>query len=71
MAAALARAFGAAPGDALWPVVNGRYRLGDVRHVFAATKLAEQTLGYRSAVGFDEGMASFATANLRAAVQVG
>ncbi len=64
MAAALARAFG--PG-APPPRVTGRFRLGDVRHVFASTALAERALGFRAEVGFEEGMAGFAVAPLRAA----
>jgi dTDP-L-rhamnose 4-epimerase len=65
MARSLARAFGESEGSPLWPVVNGRFRLGDVRHVYAATAHAEELLGFRGAVGFDEGMAAFARASLR------
>ncbi len=68
MAEALAAAFGATPDSALWPVVTGEYRIGDVRHVFASTRRAEAELGYRSSVTFADGMAEFATAPLRAAV---
>ncbi len=68
MAHALAAAFGVTTDHPMWPVVNGRYRLGDVRHVFAATDAAESGLGYRSEVSFDEGMQEFATATLRASV---
>jgi dTDP-L-rhamnose 4-epimerase len=62
MASALAAGLG--PG-APEPVVTGRYRLGDVRHVFAATEAAAERLGFRAEVGFDEGMLDFATAPLR------
>lgn len=65
MANELARAFGSVPGDALWPQVTGGFRLGDVRHVFAATERAERVLGFRSTVTFADGMAEFATAVLR------
>jgi dTDP-L-rhamnose 4-epimerase len=68
MANALARAFGVAEGGKLWPVVNGRYRLGDVRHVFASPAAAADGLGYRSSINFEDGMAEFATATLRASV---
>ncbi len=68
MAGALATAFGAEPGHPLWPVVNGRYRLGDVRHVFAATGAAVDGLDYRSQISFGDGMREFATAALRASV---
>jgi len=60
MAAALAEAFG---GPA--PVVTGRYRLGDVRHVVAAPDRARRELGFTAAVRFAEGMKEFATAPLR------
>ena len=69
MADELARAFGANPGNELWPTVTGAFRLGDVRHVFASTKRAEEALGFRSTVSFAEGMAEFARAKLRTAVK--
>jgi dTDP-L-rhamnose 4-epimerase len=62
MAEALARAF---PGE-LDPVVTGDFRLGDVRHVFAATDLAAQALGFTAQEEFADGMAEFADAPLRA-----
>ena len=68
MARSLARAFGASEGSALWPVVNGRFRLGDVRHVFASTQAASDTLGFTASVNFDDGMAEFAEAELRASI---
>ena len=69
MANELARSFGANPGDELWPTVSGAFRLGDVRHVFASTKRAEDVLGFRSTVSFADGMAEFARAKLRTAVK--
>jgi dTDP-L-rhamnose 4-epimerase len=63
MARALAHAHGpAAPA----PVITGRYRLGDVRHVFAATTRARDQLGFRATESFADGMAEFAHARLRA-----
>jgi dTDP-L-rhamnose 4-epimerase len=62
MATALAQAAGE---DAPRPAVTGRWRAGDVRHVFASTRLAEQAIGYRAEVGFDAGMSEFVTAPLR------
>jgi dTDP-L-rhamnose 4-epimerase len=62
MADALADAFGS---DAPRPHVTRRYRLGDVRHVFASTSKAEETLGFRAAVSFADGMTEFASAPLR------
>ena len=55
----------AAASDAPHPEVTGEFRLGDVRHVFAATGHAEAVLGFRATVGLDEGMRQFATAALR------
>jgi dTDP-L-rhamnose 4-epimerase len=70
MARALADAFGASVGESLWPVVTGRYRLGDVRHVFASADRARDEIGFEGRVGFSEGMTEFATAQLRAPVKV-
>jgi dTDP-L-rhamnose 4-epimerase len=47
------------------PVVTGRYRLGDVRHIVAAPDRAAAELGFRARIGFAEGMAEFAHAELR------
>ena len=71
MAEALAAAFGSSPGDEQWPEVTGRYRLGDVRHVFASTMRAREELGFAAATPFDGGMARFARADLRASVAAG
>jgi dTDP-L-rhamnose 4-epimerase len=60
MAQALAVAFG---GPA--PVVNGKFRLGDVRHIVASPAAAERDLGFRAEVAFSRGMAEFARADLR------
>lgn len=68
MARALASAFGATPTSELWPVVNGRFRLGDVRHVFASTERASALLGFTADTTFAEGMQEFAVATLRASV---
>jgi dTDP-L-rhamnose 4-epimerase len=61
MATALATALG---GPA--PAVTGEFRLGDVRHVVASPALADAELGFRATVGFEDGMAEFAHATLRA-----
>ena len=64
----MAHALRAASGpDAAPPVVTGRYRLGDVRHVFASAERAREQLGFAAAEPFAEGMAEFAHAPLRAA----
>jgi len=64
MAHALAAAL-----DGPEPEVVGGARLGDVRHVFAATDRAARELGFRAAVNFEAGMREFAHAPLRAAAR--
>lgn len=59
----MARALAGADGPA--PEVTGRYRLGDVRHVFASPVRARELLGFTAEVPFDTGMAGFATSPLR------
>ena len=61
MATALAAAM-----DGPEPVLTGEFRLGDVRHVVASPARAATELGFRAAVGFADGMAEFAHADLRA-----
>ena len=63
LASALSRESGGAE-----PVVTGRYRLGDVRHITASSARAATELGWRATTGFEEGMREFARAPLRAAV---
>ena len=60
MAEALAEAFGGPP-----PVVTGKFRLGDVRHIVASPAAAARGLGFRAQVSFGAGMAEFARAQLR------
>jgi dTDP-L-rhamnose 4-epimerase len=55
MAVALADASNGPP-----PVVTGRYRLGDVRHVFASADKARRVLGFTARVGFEAGMRELA-----------
>jgi dTDP-L-rhamnose 4-epimerase len=57
---------GAAGNGAPAPEVVGGYRLGDVRHVFAATQRAHAQLGFTADVGFEDGVRDFASAPLRA-----
>ena len=45
--------------------MTGEFRLGDVRHVFACAERARDVLGFSAAVGFAEGVAEFASAELR------
>ncbi|HVW31285.1 MAG TPA: NAD-dependent dehydratase, partial [Acidimicrobiia bacterium] len=65
MAVALTDAFGP---DAPRPQVRGGWRPGDVRHIVASPRRAEEDLGFMASVGFEEGMAEFARAPQRAAV---
>ncbi len=62
MADALSRSFGA---GASYPKVVGSWRAGDVRHVFASTTKAAETLGFCATTTFENGMREFATAPLR------
>jgi dTDP-L-rhamnose 4-epimerase len=62
----MAYALAAASGSAATPVVSGRWRLGDVRHIVASSSRAERELGFRAEIGFERGMAEFATAPLGA-----
>ncbi len=55
----------AGAGRDLAPVVSGRYRLGDVRHIVASPEKARRELGFAAAVRPDQGLREFATAPLR------
>jgi dTDP-L-rhamnose 4-epimerase len=44
------------------PVVTGRYRLGDVRHITADSSRLREELSWKPAVAFEEGMAELAHA---------
>ncbi|WP_375485053.1 NAD-dependent epimerase/dehydratase family protein [uncultured Jatrophihabitans sp.] len=57
LAAALADALGGPD-----PVVTGRYRLGDVRHITADSARARESLGWAPAVRFADGTADLARA---------
>lgn len=63
LAAALAHACGGPE-----PVVTGRYRLGDVRHITADSTRARRELGFTPAIPFDAGIAEFAAPGPHAAV---
>ena len=49
----------------LAPVITGKYRSGDVRHIVADPARAAEVLGFRAAVGPHEGLREFAFAPLR------
>ncbi|MGY5009340.1 NAD-dependent epimerase/dehydratase family protein [Streptomyces sp. 900105755] len=57
----MARALAEAHGGPL-PVVTGEYRLGDVRHITADSARLRAELGWKTEVGFAEGMREFARA---------
>ena len=56
----LAQALAATLAPHLAPVVTGRWRLGDVRHVVASPARAEAALGFRAEVSFEDGIAELA-----------
>jgi dTDP-L-rhamnose 4-epimerase len=62
LAAALRAAYG--PG-ALDPQITGRWRAGDVRHVFASPEKAARRLGFTATIDFASGVEAFAHAPLR------
>lgn len=64
LAAALVEA---SPRDSRAPVFSGRYRLGDVRHVFASPERARRAFGFSAEISFEDGVSEFAQEPLRAA----
>jgi dTDP-L-rhamnose 4-epimerase len=63
--AEMARALAAVMGGPV-PVVTGRFRSGDVRHITASSARAAAELGYHATISFTDGMREFANAQLRA-----
>lgn len=47
------------------PVVTGRFRAGDVRHIVASPARAERELGFTASIDFRTGLSEFAAASLR------
>ena len=62
----MARSLTAAVDPARAPVITGKWRLGDVRHIVASPRRAADALGFVAEVGFDAGMVEFAHAAQRA-----
>ncbi len=60
LAGALSESMGGAP-----PVVTGEYRLGDVRHVTASSRRAQDELGWQARTDLDAGLAELARVPLR------
>ena len=61
----MAQALCSGAGSSLSPVVNGRYRLGDVRHITADSARARAELPWVPRVTFEAGMRRFVTDPLR------
>ncbi|MGI8808000.1 MAG: NAD-dependent epimerase/dehydratase family protein [Acidimicrobiales bacterium] len=61
----LARALVGTGGPDLQPVITGKWRLGDVRHIVASPAGAADMLGFVAEVDFAAGMADFAHAAQR------
>jgi dTDP-L-rhamnose 4-epimerase len=62
----MAHALTAAVAPDREPAITGRWRAGDVRHVFASADAAAERLGFTAVEDFDAGMREFAGAALRA-----
>jgi dTDP-L-rhamnose 4-epimerase len=43
-------------GKEIEPEIAEQYRAGDIRHCYADTRLAEELLGFRAEIGFEDGM---------------
>jgi dTDP-L-rhamnose 4-epimerase len=52
----VARTIAAGLGKEIEPEIVEQYRAGDIRHCFADTSLAEELLGFRSEILFEDGM---------------
>ncbi len=61
----MAEALCAGGGGTIAPVVTGRYRLGDVRHITADSSRARAELDWAPTVSFEAGMGAFVTDPLR------
>src|SRR5690242_16508497 len=52
----VARTIAAGLGKEIEPEIVEQYRAGDIRHCFADTRLADELLGFRSEIAFEDGM---------------
>jgi dTDP-L-rhamnose 4-epimerase len=52
----VARTIAAGLDKQIEPEIVEQYRAGDIRHCFADTRLAEERLGFRSEIAFEDGM---------------
>jgi dTDP-L-rhamnose 4-epimerase len=46
--------------DHIEPIIEGKYRVGDIRHCFADISLAQNVLGYEPRVSLENGLAELA-----------
>ncbi len=56
----LARKIAKVMGKDIAPIMNGKYRVGDIRHCFADLTKAKNLLGFEPNVDFDNGLAELA-----------
>jgi dTDP-L-rhamnose 4-epimerase len=54
--AAVAETIARGLGKEIEPELVGKYRAGDIRHCYADTSLAQQLLGFRAEIPFEDGM---------------
>ncbi len=52
----IARTIAAGLGKEIEPEIGAQYRAGDIRHCYADTRLAEELLGFRAEIAFEDGM---------------
>jgi dTDP-L-rhamnose 4-epimerase len=52
----VARTIAAGLGKEIEPEIVEQYRAGDIRHCYADTRLAEELLGFRAEIAFEDGM---------------
>jgi dTDP-L-rhamnose 4-epimerase len=48
-------------GKEIDPEIRNEYRAGDIRHCYANPQLAEELLGFRAEIPFEEGMQELLT----------
>jgi len=57
----VARTIAQGLGKAIEPEIAAQYRAGDIRHCYADTQLAEELLGFKARIPFDDGMRDLLT----------
>ncbi len=56
----IAERMGKVFGKKIAPEINGKYRVGDIRHCFADISHAKKTLGYKPAISLEHGLSELA-----------